>query len=60
MPEIIKTWRELILPTKVDIEWWDQLDTLDEPQYVKVKLLSGHTVLIKREGSDIKTWRFEK
>ena len=59
MPEIIKTWKELILPAKVKIEWWDQLDTLDEPQYVKVKLDSGHVILIKREGHDIKTWRFK-
>ena len=59
MPEIIKTWFGLIEPHKVKVEWWEPLDILDEPQYVKVKLSTGDEVIIKREGYDIKTWRFK-
>ena len=58
MPEIINTWKDLILPAKVKIEWWNQW-THWTRQYVKVKLDSGHVILIKREGHDIKTWRFK-
>ena len=60
MPVIIKTWLELVEPHKPAVVWWEPLDVLDEPDYVKVRLDSGHEVIIKREGSDIKTWRFKK
>lgn len=57
MPYIIICWKELLLPEKVQIAWWEPLDALDEPHHVKVKLVGGDTVVIKRNGSEITTWR---
>lgn len=57
MPEIINLWKELVLPEKVKIFWWEPLDRLDEPQHVMVKLDSDETVVIKRNGTEITTWR---
>jgi len=60
MPEVIRIWKELVEPFKPEIQSWEQLDTLSEPQYVKVFLRDGAKVIIKQDGTWVRTWRYEK
>ena len=60
MPPILRRWLELVEPHKPEVEYWEQLDTLEEPQYVKVLLKDGQKIIVKQEGTWIKTWRYAK